>query len=89
HIQASGWFLWRHRHYDHLLAGMQNTLRHEMAIRHPGINELGSDAVAARLSAFTDLSTTDIQRILGTIHVDNKEQFTNTVRLYERLRNQL
>jgi hypothetical protein len=89
HIQASGWFLWRHRHYGQLLTGMQNTLRHELAIRHPGISELGATAAASRLSAFTDLTPAEIQQILGSSDIENKEQFTNTVRLYERLRKQL
>jgi hypothetical protein len=89
HIQATGWFLWRHRHYDQLLHGMQNTLRHEMSIRHPGINQLGASTAAKRLVAFTDLSISEIMQVLGSQKIENKEQFTNTVRLYERLRKQL
>lgn len=89
HIQASGWFLWRHRHYDRLLAGIQNNLRHELSIRHPGINELGSEAAANSLAAFTDLSAAQIRQVLGSTSIRNKEQFTSTVRLYQRLRKQL
>jgi hypothetical protein len=89
HIKASGWFLWRHRHYDQLLAGMQNNLRHELSIRHPGINELGTEAAANSLAGFTDLSASQIRQILGSMNIENKEQFTTTVRLYERLRKQL
>jgi|GEM_PF-1164291 len=89
HIQASGWFLWRHRHYQQLLTGMQNNLKHEMAIKHPGIREIGASAAAKRLSGFVDMTTDEIQQALGTIEVKNKEEFTTTVRLYERLRKQL
>jgi hypothetical protein len=89
HITASGWFLWRHRHYQELLAGMQNNLKHDMAIKHPGIQELGSSAAAARLANFIDMSAGEIQQALGIIKVSNKEEFTSTVRLYERLRKQL
>ncbi|MCW8963198.1 MAG: DUF4350 domain-containing protein [Gammaproteobacteria bacterium] len=89
HIQASGWFLWRHRHYEQLLTGMQNNLKHEMTIKHPGIQEMGSTAAATRLSAFVDMTAEEIQEALGIIEVNNKEEFTTTVRLYERLRKQL
>jgi hypothetical protein len=89
HIQASGWFLWRHRHYEQLLTGMQNNLKHEMTIKHPGIQEMGSSAAAARLTGFVDMTAEEIQQALGIIEVHNKEEFTTTVRLYERLRKQL
>jgi len=89
HIQASGWFLWRHRHYEQLLTGMQNNLKHEMAIKHPGIQEMGSSAAAARLAGFVDMTVKEIQQALGMIEVNSKEEFTTTVRLYERLRKQL
>jgi hypothetical protein len=89
HIRASGWFLWRHRHYKQLLTGMQNNLKHEMAIKHPGIQEMGSSAAAARLTSFIDMTTEEIQQALGMIEVHNKQEFTTTVRLYERLRKQL
>jgi hypothetical protein len=89
HIQASGWFLWRHRHYKQLLTGMQNNLKHEMAIKHPGIQEMGASAAAARLTGFVDMTAEEIQQALGMIEVHNKEEFTTTVRLYERLRKQL
>lgn len=89
HIQASGWFLWRHRHYEQLLTGMQNNLKHEMAIKHPGIQEMGASAAAARLTGFVDMTAEEIQQALGMIEVHNKEGFTTTVRLYERLRKQL
>ena len=89
HIQASGWFLWRHHHHEQLLTGMQNTLKHEMSIKHPGIQKMGTAAAAARLASFIDMSAVEIQQILGSIEVNNKHEFTTTVRLYERLRKQL
>ena len=89
HIQASGWFLWRHKHYEQLLMGMQNNLKHELNIKHPGLREMGTSSAAAHLSSFIDMSATEIQQVLGMIEVGNKEEFTTTVRLYERLRKQL
>lgn len=89
HIQASGWFLWRHQHYEQLLAGMQHNLKHDMAIKHPGIQEMGATSAAARLAGFVDMTAEEIQAALGMIEVHNKEEFTTTVRLYERLRKQL
>ena len=68
---------------------LQNNLKHEMTIKHPGIQEMGSTAAATRLSAFVDMTAEEIQEALGIIEVNNKEEFTTTVRLYERLRKQL
>ena len=89
HIQATGWFLWRHQHYAQLLNGMQNNLKQEITIKHPGVREMGAAAAAARLAEITDLAVDDIRHALGVIQVNNKEEFTTTVRLYERLRKQL
>lgn len=89
HIQASGWFLWRHKHYAELLTGMQNNLKHDITTRHPGIREMGAANAATHLAEFTDLSATEIRHALGVIEVTSKEEFTTTVRLYERLRKQL
>ena len=89
HIQASGWFLWRHQHYAQLLSGMQNNLKHQISVKHPGIREMGAASAAARLADFTDLTADEIRHVLGVIEVNSKDEFTTTVRLYERLRKQL
>jgi hypothetical protein len=89
HIQASGWFLWQHRHYDRLLQGMQHNLKRELALKHPGMQELGSSKLAARLTEFIDMPEAEIQHALGPIDIKSAEEFTKTVRLYEALRKQL
>lgn len=89
HIQASGQFLWQHHCHEQLLTGMQNNLKHEIRIRHPGIQETKTSSTAAKLSTFVDMTTGEIKKVLGEIRINNEEELITTVRLYERLRKQL
>lgn len=98
HINSSGTFYWKHDQKQQLLDSCRNAINQKLNLSHPNWNHLNQEQQVALLltklhiekpinhEKSSRINPQDIHHALFTPSIEQADDFTNTIRLLERIR---
>ncbi len=93
HIQASGYFYWKHQQKRKLIASTREALNQRLALTHPGWKQLSNAEKITQLATRLERSEDEIQQLLFdpnyAVKKNQNEEFTQLVKQLEQIRNSL
>ncbi len=89
HIEAGGYYLWKHRRQARLIQGVREALDKRLRALHPGWAELNLAERERHLSKLCDLPVENVRLILHQDAARNTHEFTRIIQQIEAIRKKL